>query len=407
MKISFRFYCRMYQAALRAASYFLPWRLPELISGAGSISRLPLSIKKKGLKKALIITGKTIYAKGYLNTLETAFKSEGINYVMFDEVTPNPTVDLCEFAKQVYDDCVCDCIVAFGGGSPMDCAKGAGARIVRPTKPLSKMKGVLKVMKKLPPLFVVPTTAGSGSETTLAAVISDTKNRDKYAISDPALIPKVAVLDPEITVHLPKFITATTGMDALTHAVESYIGKANTRNTKKWAEQAIVLIYENLLKAYQNPTDLKAREGMQLASFYAGKAFTRAYVGYVHALAHALGGFYDTPHGLANAVLLPVVLKAYGSSIYKKTARLARLIGLSSKSKNDESATNDFITWIENLNASMQIPEKFQNDDGTKVIKESDIPLLAKKAFKETNPLYPVPRILSKDELCKILELRC
>jgi len=403
MNIFFKFYCRAYQAVLKIATCFLSWRTPELITGAGNISRLPSVVKSKGLSKALIVTGKSLYKNGYLNNLEAAFIAEGMEYVIFNKSTPNPTVDLCEQARQAYIDNACDCIVAFGGGSPIDCAKGAGARIARPKKPLSKMKGVLKVIKKLPPLFAVPTTAGSGSETTLAAVITDAITHDKYAINDTSLIPNVAVLDPEVTVNLPKHITSTTGMDALTHAVEAYIGRANTKNTIKWAEQAIVLIHENLLNAYQNPTDLKAREGMQLAAFYAGKAFTRAYVGYVHALAHAFGGLYNIPHGLANAVLLPVVLQAYGSAVHKKLAHLASLIGLP-LCQNDEDTSNAFITWIKNLNLTMQIPATIKNDDGSEVIKDCDIPLIIKKAFKETNPLYPVPRILPKTELCKILK---
>lgn len=271
----------------------------------------------------------------------------------------------------------------------MDCAKGIGCRIARANKEIPKMKGVLKVMKKLPVIFAVPTTSGTGSEATLAAVISNSVTHEKYAINDPVLIPKYAVLDPSLTLKLPKHITSTTGMDALTHAVEAYIGSSNTELTKAMAIKATKLIFENLKNAYDNGEDIKARRNMQLASYYAGVAFTRAYVGNVHAIAHTLGGFYGVPHGLANAVILPHILDFYGEKAYVKLSELANAVGIKGTT---EAKAKQFIQAVKDMNAYMNIPTTI---DG---IKEEDIPTMVERAFKEANPLYPVPKIMSKED---------
>ena len=237
----------------------------------------------------------------------------------------------------------------------MDCAKAAAARVAKPKQSVRKMRGYLKIHKKLPPLFAVPTTAGTGSETTLAAVVSDPLTHEKNAICDPCLRPKYAVLDPKLTIGLPKHITSTTGMDALTHAVEAYIGKSNVKSTREFAIQAIKLIHENLELAYRDGKNIKARENMLMASYLAGNAFTRAFVGYVHAIAHNLGGLYGTPHGLANAVVLPYVLKWYGKTIYSRLAELSDLINLTNKDESEETKANAFIDEIKRMNKAMDI----------------------------------------------------
>ena len=205
------------------------------------------------------------------------------------------------------------------------------------------------------------------------------------------------MLDPSLTVGLPPHITSTTGMDALTHAVEAYIGESNVKSTIKYAEDATKLIHENLEKAYNNGKDVEARENMLIASFYAGSAFTRAFVGYVHAIAHNLGGMYNTPHGLANAVILPYVLDWYGSSAYKKLAKLADLIGITNENMSVEEKGKAFIQEIRRMNKAMNIPEKFD------FIKEEDIPTLVKRALKEGNPGYPVPKIMNAKECEKVI----
>lgn len=274
----------------------------------------------------------------------------------------------------------------------MDCAKGVGCKVANPKKQISQMKGVLKVNHrgKYPDLYAVPTTSGTGSEATLAAIISNPDTKEKYPIEDPVLIPKYAVLDPNLTLGLPPHITSTTGIDALTHAVEGYIGSENTELTRDRAIRATKLIFAWLEKAYEDGTNIKARAYMQDASYLAGVAFTRSYVGNVHAMAHALGGFYHTPHGLANAVILPYILDFYGETAHVKLAELATCVGIKGASTAD--LANKFIQAIKDMNTKMNIPTYI---DG---IQEEDIPVMAERAFKEANPLYPVPKIMSKQD---------
>lgn len=301
-----------------------------------------------------------------------------------------------EEAVKVYVENGCEAIIGFGGGTAIDCAKGVGARIARPKKSLNKMKGVLKVGRKIPLLIAVPTTAGTGSEGTLAAVITDSKTHDKYAINDVNLIPHVAVHDPLLTLGLPPQLTATTGMDALTHAVEAYIGKSNTKETRKYAQEAVRIIFSSLEKAYQDGNNLEARLNMLKASYYAGLAFTRAYVGNVHAIAHTFGGFYNIPHGLANAVILPYVLRYYGKTVYKKLGELADLVGITQESDSDERKALLFIEAIENMNARMQIPKKINVPD------LDYLDFMIERAYHEANPLYPVPKIFTKEDFRKL-----
>ncbi len=390
-------YYRLYQGAFRIAVMFLDWTPPQTITGAGSIKKLPTVIKEKGLNKMMIVTDKGLMSLNLLDGLFDGLKKEGVDYVVYDKTQPNPSIDNIEEVRQLYVDNKCQGFIAFGGGSPMDCAKAAGARVVRPNKPVQKMRGQLKILKKLPPFFAVPTTAGTGSEATLAAVVTDTKTHEKYALNDPNLRPKYAVLDPELTVGLPPHITSTTGMDALTHAVEAYIGHSNTKDTSAKAEQATKMIFENLEDAYKDGKNIHAREQMLLASYYAGIAFTRAYVGNVHAIAHNLGGFYGIPHGLANAIILPYVLDYYGDTAYERLARLSEFAGVAKDGQSDEEKAKAFIQEIRDMNARMNIPDKIDK------IQESDIPTIAQRALKEANPLYPVPKIMDLEDCMEVI----
>lgn len=390
-------YYRLYQGIFRVAVNLLDWTPPTIISGAGSVKKLPQVINEKGLDKVMIVTDKGLTGLNLLDGLYEGLKAEGIDYVVYDKTQPNPSIDNIEEVRKLYLDNGCKGFIAFGGGSPMDCAKAAAARIARPNKPVQKMRGQLKIIKKTPLLFAVPTTAGTGSETTLAAVVTDTKTHEKYALNDPVLRPKYAVLDPELTVGLPPHITSTTGMDALTHAVEAYIGHSNTKETSSKAEEATKLVFENLEEAYKNGADIHAREQMLLASHYAGIAFTRAYVGNVHAIAHNLGGFYGVPHGLANAIILPYVLDFYGETAYERLARLSECAGVAKDGQSDEQKALDFIQAIRDMNARMNIPDKIEK------IQEKDIETIAKRACREANPLYPVPRIMDLDDCIDII----
>jgi len=302
---------------MKLAAYALPWRKPELLEGEGSLRELPARINKENIKSILLVTDKGITALGLADPLIGALRGAAVTVSVYDKTVPNPTIDNIEEALAMYKANNCGGIIAVGGGSAMDCGKAVGARAAKPRKPIPRMKGLLKVMHRLPPLYAVPTTAGTGSEATVASVVVDSSTHEKYAIMDPALIPHVAVLDPLITVGLPPSITATTGMDALCHAVEAYIGRSNTRETREMAKNTVSLVFDNLLTAYNDGTNLTARSNMQRAAYFGGIAFTRAYVGNIHAVAHTLGGMYGTAHGLANAVIMPYILDDYGEDVYK------------------------------------------------------------------------------------------
>lgn len=386
---------RIYQNSFKLAMKFIDWSEPQLLEGKDSVLELPKLIKSKGINKVLIVTGKVIRSLKMLDPMIAKLEEEGIEYFIFDDVQANPTIDNIENCKNAYIENHCEGIIAFGGGSPMDCAKVAAARVVKPKQSVRDMRGYLKVRKAIPPFFAVPTTAGTGSETTVAAVVTDPTTHEKNAVNDICLRPKYAVLDPVLTVGLPPHTTAATGIDALTHAVEAYIGKSNTKQTKEYAQKAVKLIFDNIEKAYNNGSDYEARENMLKGSYYAGCAFTRAYVGYVHAIAHNLGGLYGTPHGLANAVILPYVLEWYGDSIYKQLSSLATIIGIDGNS--DEEKAKAFILAIRKLNKNMQIPDKFD------MIKEEDLPTLINRALKEGNPGYPVPKIMNYDDMESVI----
>ncbi|MCM1439138.1 MAG: iron-containing alcohol dehydrogenase [Roseburia sp.] len=385
-------YCRVFQTALKIALPVLPYKNPAIVESIGKIAAV---IKENGKSKPLLVTDKVIYSLGLCNPLEESLKAEGLEYIVYSDVVANPTSDNVDGAVKAFKENGCDCLIAFGGGSAMDCAKGAGALIARPKKTLNDLRGILKVKKKIPLLIAVPTTAGTGSETTLACVVVDGKTRHKYAINDFPLIPKYAVLDEQVTMSLPPQVVSTTGMDALTHAIEAYVGKSGDRSTRRDALEAIRLIFGNLETSYFEKTR-EARKNMLLAAHMAGRAFSKAYVGYVHAVAHSLGGRYDTPHGLANAVILPVVLREYGKSAHKKLKKIAVYCNLADKKTPAAEAAATVIERIEQMNAEFGIPEKFG------FIVREDIPALAKYADKEANPLYPVPKLWNAKRLEKI-----
>lgn len=387
---------RIIQKSLKIFMSFMDWSEPKLLEGENSIKKLSSIIREKGLKKVLIVTDKGLMKLNMLNSLMVELENNKIEYVIFDEVKPNPTIDNIEECKDTYINNHCEGLIAFGGGSPIDCAKVAGARVVNPKKSVKKMRGYLKLHKKLPPFFAVPTTAGTGSEVTVAAVVTDPLTHEKNAICASCLKPSYAVLDPLLTVSLPPHITSTTGMDALTHAVEAYISKSHTKSTDNYAVKAVDLIINNLEKAYNNGNNIEARKNMLKASFYAGNAFTRAFVGYVHAIAHNLGGMYNLPHGLANAVILPYILEWYGKSIYKRLSMLADIAKIKVDDESSETKAKAFIIEIKKMNEKMNIPTHFE------CIKEEDIPTLVSRILKEGNPGYPVPKIMNKKE-CEII----
>ncbi|MDP2425939.1 MAG: iron-containing alcohol dehydrogenase [bacterium] len=387
----FRMYARTYQAIFKVVStLFVKIPEPILIEGPGSLSSVPALLMKEQLTSVMIVTDKGIVQTGLMDSLLKELQHQSIRFVVFDEVKPNPTIEQIETALSLYNKELLKGVIAIGGGSPIDLAKAMLARHVRPKKSIPQLKGVLKVGKKLPLLIAVPTTSGTGSEATLAAVVTNLNTLEKYAINDPHLVPKYAILDPLLTMKLPKHLTATTGMDALTHAVEAYIGYANTLATKQASEEAVRLIYKHIGPCVLQESNIEARSKMQKAAYLAGYAFTRAYVGNIHAIAHTLGGFYNVPHGLANAVLMPVVLRAYGKKVHIPLAKLADLAHVCGPRDSTAEKAEKFIQSIEEMNLAFGIPRWFE------VIQEIDIPKMATRANQEANPLYPVPVLFRK-----------
>ncbi|MBE7073496.1 MAG: iron-containing alcohol dehydrogenase [Clostridiales bacterium] len=389
MNIFKKFYARTYQKVFKLMIPMLPYREPEILNNNDDVARV---LKDKQLTKVLLVTDEGIRNLNLTLPLENLLSEQGIEVCVYDKTVPNPTTNNVAEGLAIYKENACQAIIAVGGGSVIDCAKGIGAKVAKPKKSLRKMKGVLKVRKKIPSLIAVPTTAGTGSETTLACVITDSETRHKYAINDFPLIPSYALLDANLTLGLPKHITATTAMDALTHAIEAYIGKSTTKDTRVYALDAIKMIFANILEVYNNPNNFEARHNMLFASYKAGLAFTKSYVGYVHAIAHSLGGKYNIAHGLANAVILPIVLKKYGRKIYTKLWEMGTYAGLFDTNTTIEKGAKLFINHIENLNQQMNIPSSIPQ------IIDEDIPNLAQTAEKEGNPLYPVPVLWTKEK---------
>lgn len=395
MNLLQKVYCRTWQFFFRIALPILPYREPKRLE---SVDDVPSLLNELHVSSVLLVTDSTLRKTDTASRLLTLLSEAKIGCAVYDGVNPNPTDLDVEAAYALFQEKNAKAILTLGGGSPMDCAKAVGARAAYPKKSIGKMKGLLKVLRPIPTLIAIPTTAGTGSEVTLAAVITDSATRHKYTINSFTLIPRYAVLDPVVTLSLPGSLTATTGMDALTHAVEAYIGGSTTRETRRLALHAVKLIFENIETAYLDGSNLNARKQMLTAAHEAGIAFSKSYVGYVHAVAHSLGGRYNVPHGLANAVLLPIVLEAYGSSVFKKLYRLGLAAGVASENDTEQTGAEKFIEAVKALNARMNIPEKLT------CIKEADIPRMSRYAAAEANPLYPVPKLWNAKELEQIYQ---
>lgn len=389
-------YCRIFQAGLALSMCMMKIPLPALREGEGCSLACVDDLKALGKKRPLFFVEEGLRKVGLSKKLEEALNNDGIECIFFTNIKPNPTDVLVEEAKQIYLQRGCDSLIALGGGSTIDLAKAVGVLVTYPDKKIDDFAGILKIHRQIPPLLAIPTTCGTGSETTVASVIVNEKNKDKYQIDSPYLVPAYAYLDGSLLAKLPPKVIAMTGMDALTHALEAYIGRANTKYTKQCALDAFDGIRKYLYRFYSNQSDIEARIGMLKASFDAGNAFTRAFIGYVHALAHALGGAYNIAHGLANAILLPYVIRCYGKSINGKSLDILCALGVSYK--DGEPPYETLATYIDQLNEKMGIPKTFSAS-----FPKEDIPSLCKHALKEANPLYPVPVLFDQATLEKIL----
>ncbi|MDO6446602.1 iron-containing alcohol dehydrogenase [Colwellia sp. 1_MG-2023] len=370
--------------------------MPTLINGSGELRQSAEILKDANSRNTFIVTDKTLVGVGVVKKLTDFLEKAQLPYVIFDEVTPDPTIAVIEQGVHLYQQNNCDSMIVIGGGSVMDCGKAIAASVVK-NKNIQTLSGLFKVRKKLPPFIAIPTTAGTGSEATLVAVVTDPSKKQKFTVIDPCLVPHYAILDPLLMVGLPAKITAETGIDALTHAVESYIGLHGTAQTQSYSLAAIQRIFTYLPQAYQQGDNLTARAEMSLASYYAGVAFTRTSIGYVHAIAHQLGGYYHIPHGLANAVLLPHVLHFSFDNAFQQYAKIAYHLGIVEQHENEIVAAKAFVQAVISLNTTLNIQKTFPE------LKKQDISLLAKRAMKEAYCEYPVPKQMTTAECEQIL----
>ncbi|MGC1816113.1 MAG: iron-containing alcohol dehydrogenase [Casimicrobiaceae bacterium] len=368
----------------------LPIPQPTLLVGSGASRRLGQTLCGFGHRKILIVTDRVVREMGLPDALTKALSKGGTAYVVFDAITPDAPIPVIERGIAFYEKHGCDAIVAFGGGSPMDAAKTIALAVANKKHP-RQLVGYFRGLHSPVPIYAVPTTAGTGSEVTVAAVISDPETNRKLTIVDTRLVPTMAALDAELMTGLPRHVTAATGMDALTHAIEAFIGQWATPYTDRMALASVGMIYDNLHIAYRSGQNLAAREQMALAATYAGLAFTRANVGYVHAIAHQLGGKYHTPHGLANAIVLPHVLKFLSPAITEKLAILAVRVKLGKEGDRPTVLAKKFRDSVEALNRNLGIPRYLDT------LREADIPELAKAACWEADTNYPVPRYMSPE----------
>ena len=373
--------------AAGVATRLMPIPQPTLLVGPGASARLGQAIGAFGHRKMLVVTDRIIAGLGLMKPCLDALQAGGAGVLVYDEITPDAPIPLIEKGIDLYRRKGCDAIVAFGGGSVMDAAKTIGLAAANDKHP-RKLVGYFKGLHAPPPIYAVPTTAGTGSEVTVAAVISDPAHERKLVIADTRIVPQMAALDPLLMAGLPPAITAATGMDALTHAVEAYLGGWSTEFTDRMALSAVAMIFENLPRAYACGDNLEAREQMALASTYAGLAFTRANVGNVHAIAHQLGGKYHTPHGLANAIMLPHVLRFSAGATGSRLATLALRARLGDAGDSREELARRFLEGVDALSRTVGIPTTLE------ALRDADIPALAKAACNEADANYPVPRVM-------------
>ena len=393
---------RIYHFLAGAIVKRIPYPEQEIISSDGSLMASGGLLETAGVRSVLVCCSRSVHRNGLLNDMLADLEKRGISYQLFEDINPNPTVGNIDTGLSVYLENKCEGIIAVGGGSPMDCAKIIALRVSNPTLSYKDMRNMLKIRHRIPYMIAVPTTAGTGSESTVAAVISDPEHHDKYVVLSPLLMPHAVLLDEGLTRGLSPAFTAYTGMDALTHAIEAYIGVMDEKNANAEALEACRLIFENLQTAYHEPENAEARRNMLIASNKAGIAFGRIYIGNIHAISHALSALYNVGHGKTNAILLPKMLSFYGPCIYKKMGDIARYCGLCDSSadseKNNEELTRLLIERIKNLNGEFDIPEYVEE------LCEEDIPLIVGKALHEANPAYPVPKILNHRECTEFVK---
>ncbi len=381
-------FLRIYMRIFKVVTAILPFNWPRTFQGADSSLALIRHMASQGHRSVLVVTDAVLIKLGLLDKMKAEMDKCGVTYVIYDGVEPNPTIAQIEAGHRILEQAGAKAILAVGGGSPIDAAKMIGA-CARNKKPVASMTGLFRVWRGMLPLYVVPTTAGTGSECTIAAVVTDPVQQRKLAAMDLQLMPTAAALDGKLMTGLPAHITAATGMDALTHAVEAFISRNAMAKTDEKAVEAVKLIMTHLDTAVTNGSDLNARQQMARASYVAGIAFTQAGVGYVHAIAHKFGALYHTPHGLANAIVMPHVLDYSLPSCAPRLAQLARLTDIGPAGGSDDELARAFIQRIRDMNARFGIPTRLDK------LRRKDIPAIAKSAISEARFTYAVPRYMS------------
>ena len=374
----------------------LPRNPPIVFKGINSALTLCEQVAVLGYTKVIIVTDNFLGGSGILDGIKATLSKHEVEFVVFDGVLPDPAFDQVQEGEAKLRTERCQAVIAVGGGSVLDAAKMMAMLNTNPGT-LESFDGIQKSKNPGLPLFAIPTTAGTGSEITLAAVITDPVSHRKIPIVDGKMIPGYIALDAEIMKGMPPGITAATGMDALTHAVESYLSKASSATSEEHARAAIRLIFKHLLRAFHDGGDMEARDGMAMAAFYAGAAFGKTSVGYVHGIAHQLGRVCGTPHGNANAMVLPEVLAAYGDCIHQRLADMAGFAGIGEAGDGTSVLAGKFIQAIVDMRTEMELPLQ------PKDLKAGDIPGIVDEAIAEAGSLYPVPRYMSEAEITRIV----
>jgi alcohol dehydrogenase len=379
--------------------FFIP---SVTLIGIGASKEIPARIRTLGGTKPLVVTDKGITAAGITKTITDLLDAAGMDYAVYDETAPNPTDTNVDAGVRMYKEARCDSLISLGGGSSHDCGKGVGLIIANGGK-IHDFEGVDKATRPLPPYLAVNTTAGTASEMTRFCVITDTSRKVKMAIGDWRVTPGMAIDDPQLMVGMPPGLTAATGMDALTHAIEAYVSTIATPMTDCCAQKAIELIAQYLPKAVANGQDMEAREKMCHAQYLAGMAFNNASLGHVHAMAHQLGGFYDLPHGECNAILLPHVERFNLISNIDRFADIARFMGVNIEGLSQRDAAESALEAIVQLSSDIGIPKGLieLGKRYGKEVKAEDIPIMTANAQKDVCGLTN-PRCMTDEDVAAI-----
>jgi alcohol dehydrogenase class IV len=382
--------------ALGVAARLVPAPTPFMLTGPGSSVQLARLIADRGARSVLVVTDRVLVELGVVAPVLNALKEAGLAVTVFSEVEPDPTIGIIMAGIEQLRASGATAVLAVGGGSPIDAAKAMIACHAGGRRP-QDLDGYFKVRGPVVPFFAVPTTAGSGSEVTVASVVSDPGAGRKFAIVDNKLVPAAIALDPNLMLGLPPHVTAATGMDALTHAIESHLSTLASPATRALSVASARAIFRDLPRACENGRDIAARQSLAVASCMAGLAFTRASVGYVHAIAHQLGPLYHLPHGYLNAILLPYVLDFYVDGATSRMAELARACGLGRDGEDPRSLAMSLVAAIRGLNASVGIPPTIEQ------IADADIPEIVQRALAEAHGTYPVPTYMSAADCTTIV----